>query len=49
MTLDGRPGRPWRPAEARMSEIVFIGRNLDAAALRAGFEDCRACEVASAS
>jgi G3E family GTPase len=49
MTLDGRPGRPWRPAEERMNEIVFIGRNLDAAALRAGFEDCRACEVALAS
>jgi G3E family GTPase len=49
MTLDGRPGRPWRPGEERMNEIVFIGRNLDPAALRAGFEDCRACEVALAS
>jgi G3E family GTPase len=49
MTLDGRPGRPWSAGEARMNEIVFIGRNLDAAALRAGFEDCQASEVALAS
>jgi G3E family GTPase len=49
MTLDGRPGRPWRPGEERMNEIVFIGRNLDPAALRAGFKDCRACEVALAT
>jgi G3E family GTPase len=49
MTLDGRPGRPWKPGEERMNEIVFIGRDLDPAALRAGFEDCRACQVALAS
>jgi G3E family GTPase len=49
MTLDGRPGRPWRPGEERMNEIVFIGRDLDPAALRAGFEDCRASDVALAS
>ncbi len=47
MTLDGRPGRPWKPSDMRLSEIVFIGRNLDAAALRAGFEDCRIDELAS--
>jgi G3E family GTPase len=46
MTLDGRPGRPWKPGEERMNEIVFIGRNLDAAALRAGFEECRMPEAA---
>jgi G3E family GTPase len=46
MTLDGRPGRPWKPGEERMNEIVFIGRNLDAAALRAGFEECRVREAA---
>jgi G3E family GTPase len=46
MTLDGRPGRPWKPADERLNEIVFIGRNLDAAALRAGFDDCRTSEFA---
>jgi G3E family GTPase len=45
MTLDGRPGRPWNPADERLNEIVFIGRNLDAAALRAGFDDCRIGEL----
>ncbi len=42
MTLDGRPGKPWKPGEPRMNELVFIGRTLDAAALRSGFEACRA-------
>jgi G3E family GTPase len=46
MTVDGRPGRPWNPADERLNEIVFIGRNLDAAALRAGFDDCRVGELA---
>lgn len=45
MTLDGRPGRPWKPGELRMSEIVFIGRNLDPVALRSAVEDCRASEL----
>ncbi|MGB3494634.1 MAG: GTP-binding protein [Elainellaceae cyanobacterium] len=40
MTLDGRPGKPWKPDEIRRNELVFIGRNLDADALRAGFQDC---------
>jgi G3E family GTPase len=42
MTLDGRPGRPWKPVDERVNELVFIGRNLDGAALRAGIDDCRA-------
>ena len=42
MTLDGRPGKPWKPGEPRVNELVFIGRTLDAAALRSGFEACRA-------
>jgi G3E family GTPase len=46
MTLDGRPGRPWKPTDERLNEIVFIGRNLDAAVLRAGFDDCRVSEWA---
>jgi G3E family GTPase len=40
MTLDGRPGKPWKPEETRRSELVFIGRNLDEAELRAGFKSC---------
>ncbi len=40
MTLDGRPGKPWKTEEVRKNELVFIGRNLDEAALRAGFERC---------
>jgi G3E family GTPase len=42
MTLDGRPGRPWGPAAARINEMVFIGRNLDPVALRSEFDGCRA-------
>lgn len=33
-------GQPWRPKDARQSRIVFIGRRLDAATLRAGFQRC---------
>lgn len=40
MTLDGRPGKPWRHGETRRNELVFIGRNLDKAELRAGFLSC---------
>lgn len=42
MTLDGRPGAPWKPGEARSSQIVFIGRNLDESKLRAGLQTARA-------
>jgi G3E family GTPase len=42
MTLDGRPGRPWKATDERLNELVLIGRNLDAAALRAGLIDCSA-------
>jgi G3E family GTPase len=38
MILDGELQRPWKPDEKRYSRMVFIGRNLDEAALRAGFE-----------
>ncbi len=47
MTLDGRPGKPWSSAESRVNELVFIGRNLDAIALRSGFDDCRTKAVAT--
>jgi G3E family GTPase len=42
MVLDGDHQREWRPEEKRDSRIVFIGRDLDAAALRQGFEACAA-------
>ena len=40
MTLDGRPGKPWKPDESRSNELVFIGRNLNEAELRSGFLTC---------
>ena len=40
MLLDGNHQRPWKPDEARVSRMVFIGRNLDPVALRAGFDAC---------
>ena len=49
MTLDGRPGTPWRPGETRRNELVFIGRNLDQAALLAGFQGCFAQAYAHSS
>ena len=38
MILEGDFQRPWRDGEPRYSRLVFIGRNLDEAALKAGFE-----------
>lgn len=40
MLLDGNHQRDWKPDEARISRMVFIGRNLDPAALQAGFDGC---------
>ena len=40
MTLDGRPGKPWKPDEAKINELVFIGRNLNESQLREGFLTC---------
>lgn len=42
MLFDGRPDRSWRSEDERKNELVFIGRNLDAAKLK---EDFRACLV----
>jgi len=42
MIFDGRGDRPWKPTETRRSEMVFIGRNLDEAAIRKGFRACLA-------
>jgi G3E family GTPase len=38
MILEGDLQREWKPGEERLSRMVFIGRNLDEAKLRAGFE-----------
>jgi G3E family GTPase len=42
MLLEGDWQRPWRDGEPRYSRMVFIGRNLDEAALKRGFEACAA-------
>lgn len=42
MILEGDLQREWGPNERRWSRAVFIGRDLDEAALRAGFESCAA-------
>lgn len=40
--FEARVDRPWHPGEERRNRLVFIGRGLDAAELRRGFEACRA-------
>lgn len=40
MLFDGQPDRPWRADEPRLSQMIFIGRHLDRAALTAGFRAC---------
>ena len=40
MLFDGDLQRPWKPDEPRETRVVFIGRNLDEADLRRGFEAC---------
>jgi G3E family GTPase len=40
MLLEGRPGLPWRPGEARSNQLVFIGKSLDRVALSRAFDAC---------
>ena len=40
MMFDSAPDRFWNANEPRKSQLVFIGRELDEAAIRAGFEAC---------
>lgn len=40
MLSDAGEGKPWAPGEMRSSKLVFIGRGLEAASLRVGFEGC---------
>jgi G3E family GTPase len=42
MILDGDLQGEWKPGEPRESRVVFIGRNLDEAAIRDGFTACAA-------
>jgi G3E family GTPase len=42
MIVEGDHQRPWRADERRETRLVFIGRNLDAARLQAGFDACAA-------
>ena len=42
MILEGELQKPWGAIERRWSRAVFIGRDLDEAALREGFEACAA-------
>ncbi|MHA1548278.1 MAG: CobW family GTP-binding protein [Alphaproteobacteria bacterium] len=42
MIVEGDHQRAWREGENRESRLVFIGRELDEAMLRAGFEACLA-------
>ena len=41
MIIEGDHQRPWKDDEKRESRLVFIGRNLDKEALKAGFEGCK--------
>jgi G3E family GTPase len=42
MILEGDLQREWRQGEPRYSRMVFIGRNLNEAELKSGFESCAA-------
>lgn len=39
-TFGATPERPWRADEKRLSQLVFIGRDLEEGYIRSGFEDC---------
>lgn len=40
MIFDGAPDRPWKEAEKRKNEMVFIGRDLDEMNLQDSFKAC---------
>ena len=42
MMFDATPERFWEPHENRQSRMVFIGKEVDEAKIRAGFESCLA-------
>ena len=40
MLFDSAPDRFWSAGEKRRSQLVFIGKDLDEAKIRSGFEQC---------
>lgn len=40
MLADGQPDRPWREGEDTRNRLTFIGRHLDEAKIRQGFQAC---------
>jgi G3E family GTPase len=38
--FEGKPGRAWQDCKDRLNRLVFIGRELDADAIRKGFRGC---------
>ena len=42
MMFDARPERLWNPGEKKQSQLVFIGKDLDEAQIKAGFAACLA-------
>ena len=42
MMFDSAPDRFWNPGERRVSQFVFIGKELDEKAIRSGFASCLA-------
>jgi G3E family GTPase len=40
MLLDSTADQPWKPGEKRVSQLVFIGKDLDRAELESGFLSC---------
>jgi G3E family GTPase len=40
MMFDAAPDRFWKTEEPRKSQLVFIGRELDEAKIKAGFDEC---------
>ena len=45
MLIEGDLQQAWKPNEPRYSRLVFIGRNLNEAALRVAFESCVAAAI----
>jgi G3E family GTPase len=40
MLLDSQPDRLWNPGEKKLSQVVFIGKALNPAAIEEGFRNC---------
>jgi G3E family GTPase len=44
MIFDAKPDRFWNPGEPRLTQMVFIGKNLDQAKIQAGLAACVAAD-----